>query len=194
MSDSLPPHGLIQSMEFSRSEYWSGLPCLLQGIFLTQGLNPGLLHCRRILYQLSHQGSPFRGSYNNIPVSRVGLGRGNSFFMSKSPLTEPDKLQAAIHQQDTPGLRGLILVWKRMLWSKMLLEHLVQNSHLCLLGKEASPCFLSLAWAVSFSESLQWGEVPKRALPNAFIHTTFFPEWVPRLPHQGSPLGSSEKA
>ena len=26
---------------------------LLQGIFLTQGLNPGLLHCRRILYQLS---------------------------------------------------------------------------------------------------------------------------------------------
>ena len=31
---------------------------LLQGIFLTQGLNPGLPHCRRILYQLSHKGSP----------------------------------------------------------------------------------------------------------------------------------------
>ena len=31
---------------------------LLQGIFLTQGANPGLLQCRRILYQLSHQGSP----------------------------------------------------------------------------------------------------------------------------------------
>ena len=30
----------------------------LQGIFPTQGLNPGLPHCRRILYQLSHQGSP----------------------------------------------------------------------------------------------------------------------------------------
>ena len=29
---------------------------LLQGIFPTQGLNPGLPHCRRILYQLSHQG------------------------------------------------------------------------------------------------------------------------------------------
>ena len=28
---------------------------LLQGIFPTQGLNPGLLHCRRILYQLSHK-------------------------------------------------------------------------------------------------------------------------------------------
>ena len=31
---------------------------LLQGIFPTQGLTPGLPHCRRILYQLSHKGSP----------------------------------------------------------------------------------------------------------------------------------------
>ena len=31
---------------------------LLQGISPTQGSNPGLLHCRRILYQLSHHGSP----------------------------------------------------------------------------------------------------------------------------------------
>ena len=30
---------------------------LLQGMFPTQGLNPGLPHCRQILYQLSHQGS-----------------------------------------------------------------------------------------------------------------------------------------
>ena len=38
----------------------NGMGChaLLQGIFPTQGLNPGLLHCRRILYPLSHQGSP----------------------------------------------------------------------------------------------------------------------------------------
>ena len=31
---------------------------LLQGIFPTQGSNPGLPHCRQILYQLCHQGSP----------------------------------------------------------------------------------------------------------------------------------------
>ena len=31
---------------------------LLQEIFPTQGSNPGLLHCRQILYQLSHKGSP----------------------------------------------------------------------------------------------------------------------------------------
>ena len=40
-------------------EYWSGLPSLLQWIFLTQESNWGLLHCRQILYQLSYQGSPF---------------------------------------------------------------------------------------------------------------------------------------
>ena len=32
---------------------------LLQGIFPTQGSNPGFLHCRQILYQLSHKGSPW---------------------------------------------------------------------------------------------------------------------------------------
>ena len=35
-----------------------GSHSLLQGIFTTQELNPGLLHCRQILYCLSHQGSP----------------------------------------------------------------------------------------------------------------------------------------
>ena len=37
----------------------TGVGChsLFQGIFPTQGLNPGLLHCRKILYHLSHQGS-----------------------------------------------------------------------------------------------------------------------------------------
>ena len=35
-----------------------GVGSLLQGIFPTQGLNPGLLHCRQILYQLSYQGIP----------------------------------------------------------------------------------------------------------------------------------------
>ena len=48
----------IQSMEFSRPEYWSGFLSLLQGIFPTQALNLGLPQCWQILYQLSHKGSP----------------------------------------------------------------------------------------------------------------------------------------
>ena len=45
------------SMGFPRQEYWSVLPFLSLGIFLTQGSNPHLLHCRQILYCLSHQGT-----------------------------------------------------------------------------------------------------------------------------------------
>ena len=46
------------SMEFSRQEFWSGLPSLPQGIFPTQRSKPGLLYCRQVLHCLSHQGSP----------------------------------------------------------------------------------------------------------------------------------------
>jgi len=46
-------------MGFSRQEYCSGLPFPSPGeIFPTQGMNPGLLHCRQILYQLSYKGRP----------------------------------------------------------------------------------------------------------------------------------------
>ena len=50
----------------------TGLGChaLLQGIFPTQGLDPGLSHCRRILYHLSHQGSPWILEWVAYPFSR----------------------------------------------------------------------------------------------------------------------------
>ena len=54
MSDCLQHYGL--SMEFSRQEYRSCYHSLHQGIFLTQGLNLGLLHCKQILSHLSYQG------------------------------------------------------------------------------------------------------------------------------------------
>ena len=46
------------SMGFPRQKDQSELPFLLQGIFPTQGSNPGLLHCRWVLHQLIRQGSP----------------------------------------------------------------------------------------------------------------------------------------
>ena len=42
---------------------------LLQGIFLTQELNTGLLNCRQILYCLSHQGSPRILEWVAYPIS-----------------------------------------------------------------------------------------------------------------------------
>ena len=46
------------SMEFSRQEYWSGLPCPSPGDLPDPGIEPGFLYCRQIFYHLSHQGSP----------------------------------------------------------------------------------------------------------------------------------------
>ena len=43
---------------------------LLQGVFPTQGSNPGLLHCRQILYHLSHKGSPRMLKWVACPFSR----------------------------------------------------------------------------------------------------------------------------
>ena len=62
-------------MEFSRPEYWSGLPFLSPGDFPTQGSNPGLPHCRPILYQLSYKGSPQISLFHVIwkSLSRVQL-------------------------------------------------------------------------------------------------------------------------
>ena len=54
-ADSLPskPPGKLKSTRVGRLS-------LFQGIFPTQESNQGLLHCRQILYCLSHQGSPIR--------------------------------------------------------------------------------------------------------------------------------------
>ena len=57
-------HGILQA----RILEWVSLS-LLQGIFPTQGLQPGLPYCRRILYQLSHQESPRILQWVDYPFS-----------------------------------------------------------------------------------------------------------------------------
>ena len=52
------PPGFSVHGNFSSKNTGVGSHFLLRGIFLTQGWNQGLLHCRRILYWLSQQGSP----------------------------------------------------------------------------------------------------------------------------------------
>ena len=62
-------HQAPLSKGFSRQEYWSGLPFPSPGIFPTQRTNLGLLHCRQILYHLSHQGSPIcEAEILDIPI------------------------------------------------------------------------------------------------------------------------------
>ena len=58
MSNSLWPHELYSPWNSPGQNARVGSYSLLQGIFPTQGSNPGLPHCWRILYQLNHKGSP----------------------------------------------------------------------------------------------------------------------------------------
>ena len=57
-SDSLWPHGLYGPWNSPGQNTELGNLLLLQGIFPTQGSNPGHSRCRQILYQLSHKGNP----------------------------------------------------------------------------------------------------------------------------------------
>ena len=90
----IPAHQLLCPWGLSRQEYWNGEKkntrmgrhVLLQGIFPTQGLNPGLPHCRQILYYLSHQGKPIP-SPGDLPNQGIKLG---------SPALQVDSLLAEL--------------------------------------------------------------------------------------------------
>ena len=58
MSDGLQPHGLYSPWNSPGQNPGVDSLFLLQGIFPTQRSKPGLLHCRQILYQMSHKWSP----------------------------------------------------------------------------------------------------------------------------------------
>ena len=55
--NSLRPHGPYSPLNSPGQNAGVGSLSLLQGIFPNLGSNPGLLHCRRILSQLSRKGS-----------------------------------------------------------------------------------------------------------------------------------------
>ena len=90
VSDSLWPHGLYSLWNSPGQNTGVGSLFLLQGIFPTQGLNPGLPHCRRVLYQLSHKRSPrilervaypfSRGSSQPSNRTRVSCMAGCFFY------------------------------------------------------------------------------------------------------------------
>ena len=66
----LQHHGLYSPWNSPGQNARVGSLSLLQGIFPTQGSNPGLPHCRWILYQLSHKGSP--RIWSEQPISSPG--------------------------------------------------------------------------------------------------------------------------
>ena len=80
VSDSLWPHGLYSPYNSLGQNTRVGSLSLLQGNFPTQGSNPGLLHCRQILYHLSHKGSPIIPMLVHLIFSQSSL-RLSCFFL-----------------------------------------------------------------------------------------------------------------
>ena len=76
-----------------------GLHALLQGFFPTQVSNPGLLHCKQVLYRLSHQGSPRILEWVAYPFSRRSSWPG---IKPGSPALQVDSLPAEL-----PGKHGV---------------------------------------------------------------------------------------
>ena len=86
VSDSLQPHWLYSPWNSPGQNTGVASLSLLLGIFPTQGWNPGLPHCRQILYHLSHQGSPLPHQPSNFQTST------SPPFLSPSPTSFPSPL------------------------------------------------------------------------------------------------------
>ena len=92
VSNSLRPHELYTSWNSPGLKTGVGNLSLLQRIFPTQGLSPGLPHCRQILYRLSHKGSPKYWNGQPIPspadLSNPGIELASPSLQADSLPTE----------------------------------------------------------------------------------------------------------
>ena len=79
-------HGLYSPWNSPGQNTGEGNLSLLQGIFPTQGSNPGLLHCRGILYQLRHKGSHEAPRWSHRTAT-LEWGTGKGFNDTKQTLT-----------------------------------------------------------------------------------------------------------
>ena len=77
LPNSLQPHGLYSPWNSPGQNIGVGGHSLRQGIFPTQGSNPGLPHCRQILYCLSPQGNPRILEWVAYLFSRLSSPPGN---------------------------------------------------------------------------------------------------------------------
>ena len=94
---TLQLHGIYSPWNSPGQNTEVGSLSLLQGIFPTQGSNPGIPHCGQILYQLSHKGSPHIKLFNHLfnkcwfDCLMLGAVLGRSFCANGSGVLSPTK-------------------------------------------------------------------------------------------------------
>ena len=106
MSDSLWPHGLYRPWNSPDQNTGVGHCSLLQGIFPAQGSNPGLPHCRQILSQLSHKGSPFICYHSVTRQAPLSVGFSRQEYWSGLPFPPPGDLPNPGIEPMSPALAG----------------------------------------------------------------------------------------
>ena len=140
MSKSLQSHGYSTWNKLGQNTREGSLS-LLQGIFPTQGSNPGLSHCRQILYQLSHKGSPRILEWVAYPFSSgsswSGIELGSLTLQTMDSL--PTELSGKLHMKRK---------WK---WSRSVLSDSLRPHGL--VAYQASP-------SMGFSRQEYWSGLP----------------------------------
>ena len=151
VSDSLQPHGLYSPWNSLGQNTGLGSLSLLQGIFPTQGLNPGLPCCRQILYQLSHKRSarilewvayPF-SSRSSWPRNRTGVSCIAGRFFTNWVKSTSCKMPGWMNHKMESGLPGEIPTTSDMqmipmrvgLWRKLSAEELMLSN--CGVGEDS---------------------------------------------------------
>ena len=127
MSNSLWPHGLYSPWNSPGQNTGVGNRSLLQGIFPTQGSNPGLPHCRQILYQLCCNGSPRILEWVAYPFSRGSSQPRNwtgDLLDCSRILYQLSYQKSEGHKTQAPSkLREIPIAWNwRSLRQKLVLE------------------------------------------------------------------------
>ena len=151
VSKSLQPHGLYSPWNSLGHNTGVGSLSLLQGIFPTQELNWDLLHYRRILYQLSYQGSPRERLFWRFPRKHLDSHPGDpQDFSTWSP---------------NRGLAGLRLPFVSIAWAQTQWNGLAHGKA-CWGWRESRPACLCPAFP-ALRKHLRVLTIPSQQYSNA---------------------------
>ena len=139
MSNSWRPHGLYSPWNSPGQNTGVGSIALLQGNFPTFGLNPGLPHCRQILYQLSYQGSPVHIVRPEIlPLSSIPpfLSHCTYSEVAQSCLTLCNPVDCSLPCSSVHGIfQARVLEWVAISFSRGSSQTRDQTWVSCIVGR-----------------------------------------------------------